>query len=101
MGLVMDEETVDSGEPGELVIASETVAVDELQGAGIPLDDENEPAATGPQGPLFGYRRRFESTPEYIPTPFEIQEACRQIRMCWKPGERYRRLIGQWDEVDQ
>ena len=36
-----------------------------------------------------------------VPTPAEIEADCRMIRAGWTKGERFRRLTGRWDEVDQ
>ena len=104
MELLTDDAAVDEGEPGDVVTAPETVVTDERHGAGIPAEDENDVAADAvadPQDSPLVERRRFSSIPEYVPTPAEIETACRMIRVGWTRGERFRRLTGRWDEVDE
>ena len=84
-----------------MVAAPETVATDDRHGAGISGDDENDVAVTDPQDSPLVERRRFGSIPEYMPTLAEIETACRMIRVGWTKGERFRRLTGRWDEVDE
>ena len=58
-------------------------------------------AVADPQNSPLVERRRFSSIPEDVRTPAEIKADCRMIRAGWTKGERFRRLTGRWDEVDE
>ena len=100
-GIRMQLLMVDAGEPGDMVATPETVATDERPGAGISADGENDVVVSDPQDSPLVERHRYSSDAEYVPTPAEIKATCRVIRADWTTGERFRRLTGRWDEVDE